>query len=229
MRGKDKNDDFGVQQIRITPAYAGKSCRFVYFAYCLTDHPRLCGEKLLSPLAYVCLLRITPAYAGKSWKESGCISRIQDHPRLCGEKLSFLPLSRRVSGSPPPMRGKVSKNKHRGTGAGITPAYAGKRHLSFFAKRCGWDHPRLCGEKTRSAAVHDLTQGSPPPMRGKETPDCPNVASDRITPAYAGKSLPCLSSFPARRDHPRLCGEKEIPSDGFLYPTGSPPPMRGKD
>ena len=24
MRGKDKNDDFGVQQIRITPAYAGK-------------------------------------------------------------------------------------------------------------------------------------------------------------------------------------------------------------
>ena len=25
MRGKDKNDDFGVQQIRITPAYAGKS------------------------------------------------------------------------------------------------------------------------------------------------------------------------------------------------------------
>ena len=85
MRGKDKNDDFGVQQIGITPAYAGKSiverrCKSQW-----RDHPRLCGEKVsavgvFSPfngspppmrgkgeapdLSYH-TERITPAYAGK--------------------------------------------------------------------------------------------------------------------------------------------------------------------
>ena len=45
MRGKDKNDDFGVQQIRITPAYAGKSSTFGRYKSQSGDHPRLCGEK----------------------------------------------------------------------------------------------------------------------------------------------------------------------------------------
>ena len=45
MRGKDKNDDFGVQQIRITPAYAGKSFVIDEAQVLFEDHPRLCGEK----------------------------------------------------------------------------------------------------------------------------------------------------------------------------------------
>ena len=32
---------------------------------------------------------------------------------------------------------------------GITPAYAGKRSLSFFSPPLSWDHPRVCGEKTK--------------------------------------------------------------------------------
>ena len=46
MRGKDKNDDFGVQQIGITPAYAGKSGLQDVLPVPAEDHPRLCGEKL---------------------------------------------------------------------------------------------------------------------------------------------------------------------------------------
>ena len=54
----------------------------------------------------------------------------------------------------------------------------------------------------------------------------PNVG---ITPAYAGKSsFPIVFAF-SLPDHPRLCGEKVICTDGSLTRNGSPPPMRGKD
>ena len=50
---------------------------------------------------------ITPAYAGKS-RRGLSVSRGQwDHPRLCGEKLLSLVCHAIISGSPPPMRGKV--------------------------------------------------------------------------------------------------------------------------
>ena len=50
----------------------------------------------------------------------------------------------------------------------------------------------------------------------------------RITPAYAGKSLPLLSSMCISEDHPRLCGEKGSSVPGGDCFWGSPPPMRGK-
>ena len=70
--------------------------------------------------------RITPAYAGKS---SG--SRCQplsnrDHPRLCGEKVLSTQKAAYLTGSPPPMRGKVALFERTPHELGITPAYAGK-------------------------------------------------------------------------------------------------------
>ena len=86
MRGKGFPYIITSTGSRITPAYAGK--RIPYFAACFTisDHPRLCGEKLsrcddlrsgvgspppmrgkVSPLSVFAIrCRITPAYAGKS-------------------------------------------------------------------------------------------------------------------------------------------------------------------
>ena len=53
-------------------------------------------------------MRITPAYAGKSGL-SICWRLFQwDHPRLCGEKGRVAAGVVAVSGSPPPMRGKVT-------------------------------------------------------------------------------------------------------------------------
>ena len=51
--------------------------------------------------------RITPAYAGK--RQSGLpeTAGCQDHPRLCGEKVVVPDMQKTLSGSPPPMRGKV--------------------------------------------------------------------------------------------------------------------------
>ena len=51
--------------------------------------------------------RITPAYAGKSPTNSMKNEKNRDHPRLCGEKSDGLTVYLHVSGSPPPMRGKV--------------------------------------------------------------------------------------------------------------------------
>ena len=49
-----------------------------------------------------------------------------------------------------------------------------------------------------------------------------------ITPAYAGKSPDNHRLTFAPRDHPRLCGEKHLLHQDFLFLDGSPPPMRGK-
>ena len=45
MRGKACYDIRIIKNFRITPAYAGKSCQYLYFTPLLEDHPRLCGEK----------------------------------------------------------------------------------------------------------------------------------------------------------------------------------------
>ena len=72
--------------------------------------------------------RITPAYAGKSYRFFVVACDDWDHPRLCGEKRRHALLSRKGSGSPPPMRGKVVGTVDRILPPGITPAYAGKSY-----------------------------------------------------------------------------------------------------
>ena len=71
--------------------------------------------------------RITPAYAGKSFATIRSEAPFRDHPRLCGEKENPFDLKNYSKGSPPPMRGKASKNGRGQMIERITPAYAGKR------------------------------------------------------------------------------------------------------
>ena len=106
MRGKVLKKDGREREIRITPAYAGKSCPHPRRRRMRKDHPRLCGEKLPEPPfsqvqtgspppmrgkvyfenKYRHVKRITPAYAGKSFSVKICLFGNKDHPRLCGEK-----------------------------------------------------------------------------------------------------------------------------------------------
>ena len=152
---------------------------------------------------------ITPAYAGKSTWFRLALGDNEDHPRLCGEK------DQEVIRTCAPYR--------------ITPAYAGKS-MSFQKLPCLYqDHPRLCGEKAFALFVHQLTSGSPPPMRGKAFYFTSRFIIGRITPAYAGKSLLRSTKRLYNQDHPRLCGEKELCYDSTRPCLGSPPPMRGKD
>ena len=65
-------------------------------------------------------------------------------------------------------------------------------------------------------------------MRGKVRSAVQRHVYNRITPAYAGKSM-CQWLFRRDRgDHPRLCGEKSTICNPLEVGIGSPPPMRGK-
>ena len=65
-------------------------------------------------------------------------------------------------------------------------------------------------------------------MRGKGLFPLLYMIDDRITPAYAGKSLGDSGGGLGVWDHPRLCGEKHTNPLELLFRSGSPPPMRGK-
>ena len=88
------------------------------------------------------------------------------------------------------MRGKDSKGSLLFFQVGITPAYAGKRKQADSGKWVYGDHPRICGEKALMSQNTYYGTGSPPHMRGKGLKACEKSIIDRITPAYAGKSLP---------------------------------------
>ena len=110
----------------------------------------------------------------------------------------------------------------------ITPAYAGKSCFTSNSPISAEDHPRLCGEKCQILCATKGVTGSPPPMRGKAVPlQLPHDFSG-ITPAYAGKRQDVQQPQKREKDHPRLCGEKNLLHTQFGIVVGSPPPMRGK-
>ncbi len=208
MRGKVALFERTPHELRITPAYAGKSAQVRQCQGSSRDHPRLCGEKTLNrkgqtrnlgsppPMrgkvhlcsAVVCSGRITPAYAGKRGRCLQILQEQEDHPRLCGEKTENRQTPAAQTGSPPPMRGKAATRQQR---------------------------------KVKKI-------GSPPPMRGKVPIHDTVFFHVGITPAYAGKSMELSSNIMVSKDHPRLCGEKASTKAWELWGTGSPPPMRGK-
>ena len=134
-----------------------------------------------------------------------------------------------VLGSPPRMRGKDDFVKLFSLNGGITPAYAGKSCSTYFCIPAGWDHPRVCGEKSGLGTRTFSNPGSPPRMRGKaHFAVCPERHAG-ITPAYAGKSSKLSSEAYTSWDHPRVCGEKDVIMGISTNFIGSPPRMRGKE
>lgn len=90
---------------RIIPACAGNTKSDKYCQNLYWDHPRLCGEYLLSPSIWCVMLgssslvrgirgrngtkglldRIIPACAGNTGSKHWLTTDSKDHPRLCGE------------------------------------------------------------------------------------------------------------------------------------------------
>ena len=208
MRGKDVEMIGEIVDIRITPAYAGKSPARPVTGHWRWDHLRVCGEKRFrnvwssrivgSPphvrgkgdAAHRCRpwLGITPAHAGKRLYYSCALATLEDHPRMCGEKQISVIFSRDKYGSPPRMRGKAFPDTVPIVGVGITPAYAGKSGEQSFREISTWDHPRVCGEKVIQVVPPAPQVGSPPRMRGKGREVDADLLHPGITPAYAGKS-----------------------------------------
>ena len=71
-------------------------------------------------------MRITPAGAGKTIYRRNSLHLRKDHPRRCGENIRVDGASEIAPGSPPQVRGKLSKYLSIGLQPRITPAGAGK-------------------------------------------------------------------------------------------------------
>ena len=167
MRGKVLAHYVMYQNVRITPAYAGKSCICEQYAKYAEDHPRLCGEKDLTKDTLHWYKGSPPPMRGKGllWNPQCTPAGIT--PAYAGKSSSFSRQDLYDQGSPPPMRGKADWYFVVHILARITPAYAGKRCThACFMRHCK-DHPRLCGEKGFDNSILFVYLGSPPPMRGK--------------------------------------------------------------
>ena len=109
----------------IIPAYAGNTLTELMLTGLVWDHPRVCGEHMLT--GFVCWVisgssprmrgtpifeqetdgcsGIIPAYAGNTTMAKLTIVSLRDHPRVCGEhSTDYLP-SADLQGSSPRMRG----------------------------------------------------------------------------------------------------------------------------
>ena len=126
------------------------------------------------------------------------------------------------------MRGKQFNSAKLITGAGITPAHAGKTDLRRKAGREYRDHPRACGENGKRQGSYTGLRGSPPRMRGKRALTPHPAPLSGITPAHAGKTHALAHDLPLSWDHPRACGENPQPPTMPQATMGSPPRMRGK-
>ena len=84
------------------------------------------------------------------------------------------------------------------------------------------------GEKFFKTIIFGCSLGSPPRGRGKVDTDCILNRTERITPAWAGKSCFGEVCVDGLEDHPRVGGEKMRASPRRTYLLGSPPRGRGK-
>ena len=86
MRGKARCGSVYPWQVRITPAYAGKSASVELSDSSYDGSPPRMRGKELPLLNSDSPAGITPAYAGKRPRGSGARLTKKDHPRVCGEK-----------------------------------------------------------------------------------------------------------------------------------------------
>ena len=190
----------------ITPACAGTTWLLQVLSCIFRDHPRLCGDykqrecevfcRLGSPPPVRGLLkikpkliktiRITPACAETTPGSKIFFLHLEDHPRLCGDYLLSLPSLTAIVGSPPPVRGLLSRFDFYSVLARITPACAGTTDADGMPVDIEGDHPRLCGDYHKFSCPSKSLSGSPPPVRGLPSNSTFTLISFRITPACAG-------------------------------------------
>ena len=112
---------------RITPAWAGKSrCSPILVNKPCGLPPRGRGRVWSVRLVHE-PRGITPAWAGKRPQARGYTGRRRDYPRVGGEEVLLPSPIGLLLGLPPRGRGRESEKARARKGAGITPAWAGKR------------------------------------------------------------------------------------------------------
>ena len=232
---------------RIIPACAGNASSGGSSIRALSDHPRVCGERVCAVAVVMArvgssprvrgthakrnptgnTMWIIPACAGNAGERRRRCRADSDHPRVCGERMASRVDCRQNHGSSPRVRGTLSSPTSAGLGSRIIPACAGnaafaRRSICFVA-----DHPRVCGERRGPGTEQDLDAGSSPRVRGTPQGGARHVHVQRIIPACAGNANRRRAILHSRPDHPRVCGERGCHRSPAYSMRGSSPRVRG--
>ena len=154
----------------IIPACAGSTSVCFLGKFLVGDHPRMCGEHF--NCEEVALMRvgssphvrgarrprqpgirpngIIPACAGSTQVRLRRRPWTEDHPRMCGEHRSGFNALFFLTGSSPHVRGARKDSPLRRCHSGIIPACAGSTLTLAVSRSRARDHPRMCGEHSRS-------------------------------------------------------------------------------
>ena len=231
----------------IIPAYAGNTAATSTTAEACRDHPRVCGEHMMSHgiiggmggssprMRGTPILggepyskwRIIPAYAGNTSTAGLCRCSARDHPRVCGEHPTRTEPTSTSWGSSPRMRGTHRWRMLSRSHCGIIPAYAGNTSANSSSASTKRDHPRVCGEHPSTVFVSAAGMGSSPRMRGTPGDGFAGFFRHGIIPAYAGNTCRASNTKCIFWDHPRVCGEHHGKEERIDFNRGSSPRMRG--
>ena len=171
--------------------------------------------------------RIIPACAGNTRTPRGFRTGRRDHPRVCGEHSPHDLPGAPHQGSSPRVRGTRPHRPRWHSGQGIIPACAGNTWTEGLRPGDAGDHPRVCGEHSGEGGEPEPKSGSSPRVRGTLRDGLGSCLHAGIIPACAGNTAYVLSAFSSSRDHPRVCGEHELPELRQAAIRGSSPRVRG--
>ena len=113
----------------------------------------------------------------------------EDHPRIRGKDFWKMTAANWNKGSPPHTRERPYNALEDLESYRITPAYAGKTPATTYPTRQSQDHPRIRGKDCGSATFFFSVSGSPPHTRERPLHKPWLKRNQRITPAYAGKTV----------------------------------------
>ena len=226
-RGAPRGASGGGCRAWIIPAYAGSTSVWPDAEWPKTDHPRIRGEHLLTPLGRQVhqgssphtrgalgieareqsFPGIIPAYAGSTVLLLARDCYVSDHPRIRGEHLKAREMTVLTEGSSPHTRGAQRDPGLVDGVRRIIPAYAGSTLWGLSIGSVRGDHPRIRGEHLASNRVVWCCFG--------------------IIPAYAGSTLPQRFFPRLGADHPRIRGEHFEWIGNAIKNVGSSPHTRG--
>ena len=165
-RGKQRGRVQRVLDLRLIPAWAGKTSSTPLPTLTLGAHPRVGGENLVCVFVVHCSHgssprgrgklgssnrlqlppRLIPAWAGKTSSRQLPPLRSQAHPRVGGENRKGKIGSRVFIGSSPRGRGKLHVPQQTTQHRGLIPAWAGKTLSLARMQLRRRAHPRVGGE-----------------------------------------------------------------------------------
>ena len=156
-----------------------------------TPAPALLAKESYGDSAYGKNLELIPAYAGKTTAWTCLRIPVPAHPCLRGENL-FLNLIRlHGNGSSLLTRGKRDPPVGDRLDTRLIPAYAGKTQVVPHSWHTSPAHPCLRGENSqRRCPTKSSQRGSSLLTRGKRRRTRGLLRTERLIPAYAGKTTP---------------------------------------